>query len=69
MSKKSTTTWKRNAVKEFGVLGNQSIFLLLLFIVNAYSDVSILRNPPFSDVLESTYSQKKVSRAHTESDH
>lgn len=39
MSKKSTAAWKRYKVEEFAVLGNQSIFLLLLFIRNACSNV------------------------------
>lgn len=41
MSKKSAATGERYTVEEFAVLGKQSIFLLLLFIGNACSNVSL----------------------------
>lgn len=66
MSKKNAATWKRYT-EEPAVLGNQSIFLLLHQAVpmSAYF-TSVLWNPLLSDILESIYSQKKLSRAHTE---
>lgn len=41
MSKKSAATWKTYTEEEFAVLGNQSFFLLLLFMGNACSSVSL----------------------------
>lgn len=66
--KKSKATWKRYSIQEFAVQGNQNIFLLFLFNSNACSMsgyfISASGSPFLSDILESIYSEKKLSTAY-----
>lgn len=72
MSKNSTAAWNRYTVEESALLGYQSVFLLLLSIRNACSNVSLFhKHFEESSSLRylGIYSQTKLSTALTENEH